>query len=138
MKKVFTVVISYTLFFLAVSIALSLFVIKDVPELLPGVEKAFMIRRGVLQFAIALPALILCSFMVGWAIEFGKTADKVKYAFHSEIFSHFAKVMITSIVFVFILSLTKEVAIPVLSFQQKRATELPQVFKEYKNFSISF
>ena len=72
MKKVFAVVIGYTLFFLAVSICLSAFVIKNIPELLPGAENAFVIRRGILHFALALPALVFCSFMVGWAIEFGK------------------------------------------------------------------
>lgn len=135
MKKVFAVVIGYTLFFLAVSICLSAFVIKNIPELLPGAENAFVIRRGILHFALALPALVFCSFMVGWAIEFGNMAGAVKYKFHPEIFACFGRVILTSIALVFILSLTNEVFIPILSFQQKRAVELPQILKEYKNFA---
>ena len=135
MKKVFAVVIGYTLFFLAISLALSAFVLKNIPELLPGSENSFVIRRGIIYFIQAMPALILCSFMVGWAIEFGRTAGTVKYKFHPEIFAHFGKVIITSIFFIFILTISKEVLLPVLSYQQKRAVDFPQIFKEYKNFS---
>ena len=137
MKKVFAVIVGYTLLILAVCLALSAFVLKGVPELLPGVEKTFVLRRGLLCFAEALPALVFCSFMVGWAIEFGATAGENGHALHSEIFSHFGRVMASSIFLVLVLSLAREVAVPVLSFQQRRDEELPQIFKEYKSVAES-
>ena len=135
MRKVFGVVIGYTLFWLAVSVAVSFFVLKDLPPLISGDENAFMLRRGLLYFMEFLSSLIFCAYLVGFAIAFGKVADSVKYKFSPEIYPIFGRVIIVSVVLVFVLSFTNEVVRPILAAQQKKSREAPTLFAEYKELA---
>lgn len=135
MKKIFGIIIAYTLFCLAVSLGLSFFVFKDIPELLSGTENAFLLRRGFIYFIEYLPSILFCSFLVAWTIVFEKYADGIRFKFSNSIFYLFGKIIISSVILVAVLTASKEIASPILNFQQKRAVDSPVIFREYKELA---
>lgn len=137
MKKTCLIILAYALFSFAVALTTS-FLIKDVPNLLPGETTSFIVFRGLLFFFELFPALASCSFMIGCAIFYGVDSHKAQIRFSSFIMNHFKKTMLASIMLVFIITMIMEVFLPLCEARQNRAQFKPVIFNEYMTLARDY
>ncbi len=137
MRKTAIIVAIYSVIAFAVCLLVSV-LMKNVPLLLPGEEKSYVIIRGFLFFCRFFPALVFSSFAIGCAIAYGKDSEKAKIKFSPLIMKHFRKTMIASIVMVFCISLFVEVLVPLFEQKQARAKLKPVLFNEFLTLSKEY
>ena len=81
MRKTGIIVAIYSIFAFAFCLAISV-LMKNVPNLLAGEERSYILVRGFLFFCKFLPALVFSGFVIGSAIAFGKNSEKPKSDIH--------------------------------------------------------
>ncbi len=137
MKKTSIIVLVYAVFAFAICLLIS-FLMKNVPILLPGEEKSYVICRGFLFFCKFFPSLVFSSFLIGCAISYGKDAEKAKIKYSPLIMAHFRRTMIASIVIVLVVSMITEVFIPFFEQRQSKARLKPILFSEFMTLSEDY
>ena len=137
MKKTSIIVLVYAVFAFAICLLIS-FLMKNLPVLLPGEEKSYIISRAFLFFCRFLPSLVFSAFLIGCAIAYGKNAEKARIKYSPLIMSHFRRTMISSIVIVFIVSLLTEVFVPYFEQRQAKARIKPVLFAEFMSLSHEY
>lgn len=137
MRKTGLIIFAYAILAFAACLAAS-FLIKNVPVLLPESKMNFLVVRGLIYFFKIAPALILCGFLVGCAISYGRDSDKAKIKFSKIIMVHFRKSMIASILLVFAITMVTEVFLPMCQDYQKIEALKPAVFNNYINLANSY
>lgn len=130
MRKTGIIVAIYSIFAFAFCLAISV-LMKNVPNLLAGEERSYILVRGFLFFCKFLPALVFSGFVIGSAIAFGKNSEKAQIRYSPLIMNHFRRIMISSIIIVFGLTLISEVCIPLFEQRQSRARLKPVLFSEF-------
>ncbi len=130
MKKNLLIMGVYFSLTFAICLVISL-VEKNVPELLPGKSGSYVFVRGLLYFLNILPAVVCSGFLISESINFATVSEKAKLKFSPAIISQFKQIMIASICMVLVLTLSKEIFIPVLSARQRSAQEAPRRVSEY-------
>lgn len=130
MRKTGLIIFAYALAAFAVCLAVS-FVFQNVPELLSGAKTNYLVVRGLIFFLKILPSIVLCGFMVGCSISYGKDCGKAKIKYSRVVLVHFRKTMIASIIFVLVLTLAIEVLLPAFEGKQKIEEQKPSVFTEF-------
>lgn len=81
MRKTAIIVAIYSVIAFAVCLLVSV-LMKNVPLLLPGEEKSYVIIRGFLFFCRFFPALVFSSFAIGCSIAYGKILKRQKSNIH--------------------------------------------------------
>lgn len=137
MKKTGIIVLVYAVIAFAVCLLISV-LMKNVPVLLPGEEKTYIITRGFLFFCKFLPSLVFSAFLIGCAISYGKNAEKARIKYSPLIINHFKRTMIASIMIVLIVSLITEVCVPLFEQRQNRARIKPVLFSEFMSLSRDY
>ncbi len=130
MKKVLCIVLSYCIFAFILFFAFTHGFTKT-PELLPGEQGAYELRATLLLFFRFLPSLISTGFIVGCASVFGKTALSVSRKFSSQIMGNYKYVFLQSLLYVFILALVAEIAIPHCERMQAQALSAPRLYEQF-------
>ncbi len=130
MRKTAIIVAIYSVIAFALCLLVSV-LMKNVPLLLPGEERSYVIIRGFLFFCKFFPALVFSSFAIGCAIAYGKDSEKAKIKYSPLIMKHFKKTMISSIMIVACVSLFIEVLVPFFEQKQARAKIKPVLFNEF-------
>lgn len=137
MKKTSIIVLVYAVLAFAVCLLISN-LMKNIPVLLPGEEKVYVLSRGFLFFCKFLPSLVFSSFLIGCAIAYGKNAEKAKIKYSPLIMLHFRRTMIASIIIVLIVSLITEVFVPFIEQRQAKARIKPVLFTEFMTLSHEY
>ena len=137
MKKTSIIVLVYAVFAFAICLLISV-LMKNVPVLLPGEERSYIISRAFLFFCKFLPALVFSAFLIGCAIAYGRDAEKAKIKYSPLIMAHFRRTMIASIVIVLVLSLLIEVCVPLFEQRQAKARIKPVLFSEFMTLSHEY
>ena len=127
MKKTSIIVLVYAVFAFAICLLISV-LMKNVPVLLPGEERSYIISRAFLFFCKFLPALVFSAFLIGCAIAYGRDAEKAKIKYSPLIMAHFRRTMIASIVIVLVLSL--------LSILTMRFCSIPKTRMRFLSMNI--
>ena len=130
MRKTAIIVAIYSVIAFALCLLVSV-LMKNVPLLLPGEERSYVIIRGFLFFCKFFPALVFSSFAIGCAIAYGKDSEKAKIKYSPLVMKHFKKTMISSIMIVACVSLFIEVLVPFFEQKQARAKIKPVLFNEF-------
>lgn len=130
MKKNLIIVGAYLVFVCALCLLISA-LIKNVPELLPGKSSSYIVCRGFLFFLKVLPSVLCSGFLVSESINFAKVSEKAKLKFSPVIMREFRRVMIGGICMVLALTVSKEIASPLLESRQRSAEEAPRRVSEY-------
>ena len=86
---------------------------------------------GIQLFLRFLPAVIGTGALVGWAIDFGKNARGCSARFSGTMFVRLNEVIVTGLVFVFVLTLVNEIALPTVSAKLKQYRMLPSLLRDY-------
>ena len=86
---------------------------------------------GIQLFLRFLPAVIGTGALVGWAIDFGKNARGSSARFSGTMFIRLNEVIVTGLVFVFVLTLVNEIALPTVSAKLKQYRMLPSLLRDY-------
>ena len=130
MKKIIVIMLAY----LALSFGLCIggaHIMKNVPTLLDGAEQSYLFFRSVYFFFTLFPALLCSAFLIAASISFGRSETVVRTRFSPYMFAHYRKVMLASFCMVFLLTMVKEVGLPLVSARQKRAETAPYLLSEY-------
>lgn len=130
MKHILRVLIIYTIIALAICICGSVFY-GHLPDLLDNAVSGFKFLRGIQWFLLALPALLISSFLIGGSIEW-KTADAYDNAkkFSAAMGKRYKDVIIIAIVITCLLTLSNELLLPVVNKKIKRDKENPALLKK--------
>lgn len=137
MRRTGLIVVIYSILAFAVCLLISNF-LKNLPILVEGDERTYVLLRGFLYFCRFLPALVFSSFLIGCAISYGKDSEKAKVKYSPFIMNHFKKTMITSILIVLCVSLVTEVFVPLFENHQARAQSKPALYSEFINLSREY
>lgn len=87
--------------------------------------------RGLNYFLKILPALLVTSFIVGFSIYFGRNSEGSLDRFSKAMFSRLKIVLITSLVFVLILTLGSEIFTPLLNKKMIAIESQPKLINDY-------
>ncbi len=94
--------------------------------------------RGLNYFFNYLPAILFTAFVIGFSIYFGRNSEGSTDRFSKTMFERLKKVLITSLVFVFLLTLGSEVFVPLLNRKMIAIENQPKLINDYikvgKNF----
>lgn len=130
MKRVFIALIFHCIFsFIGLFVYLSFAQIP--PELIPGEEGLYKILSTVQLFLKLLPAIICSSFIVAYAVEFGKDNKHIMVKYSPYIISRFKYVAIYAIVGTSLVVAAQEVGAPIVRTKLVRMEEAPALFEEY-------
>ena len=130
MRKTGLVVLIYAFIAFALCLLISNFT-KQLPILIAGDERTYIITRGFLIFCKFFPALVMSGFLLGAAVSYGKDAEKAKIKYSPLIMAHFRRTVILSLVVVLIISMVTEVFVPVFKQRQARAEMKPVLYGEF-------
>ena len=130
MKKLILIICSYILFALLASVLCSA-LIGNIPLLLEGAERAFIIRRGLLFFINIFPAVVCAGFLVAMSIFLEFESEKAQMRFSPIIAKHFKIVIMISVISVCVLTVCEEVCKPILKDKQIKAESAPHLSAEY-------
>ncbi len=137
MRKTSLIVFAYAVLAFACCLGVS-FVYQNVPQLLDGAKTSYIVIRGFAYFLKILPALVMCGFLVGASISYGRNASKAKVKYSKAIITHFKKTMVVSLILVLGLSLSTEVFLPFCQDKLKNEKIKPVLFSEYMNLAYSY
>lgn len=137
MRRTGIIVFVYAVLAFALCLLLSVLE-KNLPILLPNEENSYIFCRGFLYFCKLLPSLIFCGFLIGCAIAFGKDSQKAGIKYSPLIMNHFKKVIIASIMLVFLIAMISEVFLPTIEQKQTKAKLKPHAFAEFLDLSRKY
>lgn len=94
--------------------------------------------RGLNYFFKYLPAILFTAFVIGFSIYFGRNSEGSTDRFSKAMFERLKKVLITSLIFVFLLTLGSEVFIPLINRKMITIENQPKLINDYIKVGESF
>lgn len=130
MKKI----IGILSFFLGFGLIVSLVLGFAVPLKLEVSESGtflYKFLRGLNFFYSYLPAILFSGFVVSFSVHFGRNSEGSLSRFSPAMFSRFKQVLITALVFVFILTFINEIGKPHTLRRQNSIVNQPKIINDY-------
>lgn len=137
MRKTGIIIFAYALLAFAACLAVS-FAFQNLPELLPGEKTSYIVINGLIIFFKICPALVLCGFLVGCSISYGRDSEKAKIRYSKTIFVHFRKTMVAAILLVFAITMVTELFLPISQNHQRIEKTKPSIFDKYITLADSY
>lgn len=103
----------------------------SIPQLIPGQEFSYRLFSSLRIFLELLPAIILSSYVVAYAIVFGKDDKHIMVKYSPYILSRFKHVAIFSIIGTSIVICGQEIGTPLITHKLTRMLEAPSLYQEY-------
>lgn len=131
-------VVIISLVFFVLSFAVSLIVgaaSSDIPELISSTVKSYKFLCGLRVFCDFIPAIAATAFLLGFCFDFGKDYHGSLERFSQAMLSRYRILILTSLIFVFILTIVAEVIFPSVNRKIRQYEDLPKLQREYKNFA---
>ena len=85
------------------------------PELLPHSVSYFKFLRGMSAFLKIFPAVLCTAFLVDFSVFFGRNDENSTQRFSAQMFVHYKKIVVTSLFYVFMMSMATLVFLPKVS-----------------------
>lgn len=124
------------IFLLAVACFLWSTFYGNIPQLLPHSISYYKFLRAIKAFLMLLPAVLCTAFLVDFSIYFGRNPGETSQRFSSEIYSKYKIVIIISLIYVFILSMTTLVFLPTVTKSLEYIKRQPDIFSSYYELGL--
>lgn len=133
-KKLLIVTISLVLLSIILSCVASYSIVKT-PLLIASTVGRYKALNTLNYFFTYLPPIFLTSFLVGLSLDFGGNDGKCKRRFSSGIITRYKYVLVISLIFTLIVSLTQEVFLPYINTKLTQYAQYPALKQNYKELS---
>lgn len=137
MKKVVLILAVYTILVFLCCIG-ETYIYRTVPDLVAESVSSYRFFRGVSWFLTLLPSILVSGFCIACSIQWKKNATDSRYRFSPAMTSRYRLVVISSLVFVFILSFSAEIFKPSVSKKLKTLEAGPLELKNDLNTAETF
>lgn len=114
MKRTYIITIVFTVFSFLLCLCYGFF-FAAIPKVVSLSENSYRFFFGLKTFIHILPAILGTGLLVGWSVGFGANQSGSKVRFSNAMFGRYKKVLILSLVSVFILTISTEVFEPALN-----------------------
>lgn len=101
------------------------------PELLPHSVSYFKFLRGMSAFLKIFPAVLCTAFLVDFSVFFGRNDENSTQRFSAQMFVHYKKIVVTSLFYVFMMSMATLVFLPKVSRAIAYVQRQPDLFAMY-------
>lgn len=130
MKRVVASTIIYSLCVFIFS-AFLVFFKTEIPELLPNSEFAYKIKLSLLQFCSLLPSVIISAFIIGYTFMFNTLDKPIFVRFSPTMMKFFKRILVAALFGSAFLTITYEVAMPLLQQSINHMKEAPSLYSQY-------
>lgn len=130
MKKIIGILSFFFCFGLIVSLVLG-FVLPVKYEIPDSRMFVYKLLKGLDYFYKFLPAILFSGFVVGYSVHFGRNPEGSLSSFSPAMFSRFKMVMVTSLIFVLILTVGNEIGKPHILRKQSSIINQPKLINDY-------
>lgn len=135
MKRIVMVLLVYTVVIAALCVGVSLFY-GNLPVLLAGAEREYMLSRGILWFLQLFPAVLITGCIVGCTVQWHtQSSEEIHVRFSSAMMSRFKSVFIVSIVLMLVSFLNAELFMPLMKGRLEKARQDPVSLGNYMELS---
>lgn len=114
MKKIIIILAIYTLLIFLCCIG-ETFIYRSVPELVPESVSSYRFYRGLSWFLALLPSILISGFCIACSIQWKRNATDSRKRFSPAMIDRYRLVVVTSLIFVFILSFSAEIFKPAVN-----------------------
>ena len=130
MRRILGIIFSYTVLAFAACL-ITATVLGHLPTLLEGAKTSWILCRAFIFFFRILPATLAAAFVLAFAIDFGKDAQKALMRFSRVIMSNFKHVLIVAVCLVAIMTVTSEILSPMIARRKDYLERAPHLLSEY-------
>lgn len=130
MKRVVAITIIYC-FCVFLFSAFLVFFQTEIPELLPNSEFSYKIKLSLLQFCSLLPCVLISAFVIGYTFMFNSLDKPILVRFSPTMMKFFRKILVAALCGSAFLTITYEVAMPLLRQSLKYMEEAPSLYSQY-------
>ena len=131
MKRTYIITIVFTVFSFLLCLCYGFF-FAAIPKVVSLSENSYRFFFGLKTFIHILPAILGTGLLVGWSVGFGANQSGSKVRFSNAMFGRYKKVLILSLVSVFILTISTEVFEPALNKKLNYYQDRLELMGEYK------
>ena len=131
MKRTYIITIVFTVFSFLLCLCYGFF-FAAIPKVVSLSENSYRFFLGLKTFIHILPAILGTGLLVGWSVGFGANQSGSKVRFSNAMFGRYKKVLILSLVSVFILTISTEVFEPALNKKLNYYQDRLELMGEYK------
>ena len=131
MKRTYVITIVFTIFSFLLCLCYGLF-FAAIPKVVSLSESSYRFFFALKTFIHILPAILGTGLLVGWAVGFGSNQSGSKIRFSNAMFGRYKKVLILSLVSVFVLTISAEVFEPALNKKLNYYKDRLDLMGEYK------
>ena len=131
MKRTYIITIVFTVFSFLLCLCYGFF-FAAIPKVVSLSENSYRFFFGLKTFIHILPAILGTGLLVGWSVGFGANQSGSKVRFSNAMFGRYKKVLILSLVSVFILTISTEVFEPALNKKLNYYKDRLELMGEYK------
>ena len=131
MKRTYIITIVFTVFSFLLCLCYGFF-FAAIPKVVSLSENSYRFFFGLKTFIHILPAILGTGLLVGWSVGFGANQSGSKVRFSNAMLGRYKKVLILSLVSVFILTISTEVFEPALNKKLNYYKDRLELMGEYK------